>query len=66
MEKKIFRIAYTILMAAVFMTLLVFLVIHIRNGNGGSYAKLYTAGYILMLIWSGSRLYSIVKDIIKH
>lgn len=63
MVNRNFKIIYAVLMSLIIVALAVFMVIHILNGLSGQNQKLLLGGYILMLIWAGMRLYTLIKDI---
>lgn len=65
MWNRTFKIIYAVLMAMIVVALVVFMVMHIRNGLAGQNAKLLLGGYVLMLIWAGMRLYTLIKDIMR-
>ncbi len=65
MGNKAFKIFYAVFMALVLVALVVFMIMHIRQGLESSYSKLWLAGYVLMLIWAGARVVTLVKDITK-
>lgn len=59
---KIFRL---VVMAAAFVALTVFMVLHIRAGIGTQMSKLYLGLYILLMIWAAVRIFSLTKEILK-
>ncbi len=65
MGNRAFKIFYAVFMALITVALVVFMVMHIRQGLESSYSKLWLAGYILLLIWAGTRVMTLVKDIIN-
>lgn len=65
MGNRTFRIIYAVLMSLIILALAVFMVIHILNGLEGQNAKLLLGGYILMLLWAGMRLYTLIRDILR-
>lgn len=65
MNNRVFKIVYAVIVAIVLLALVAFMIVHVCNGLTGPNAKLLLGGYILMLIWAGMRLYSLIKDIIK-
>lgn len=65
MRNKIVNIVRAVLMALIIIALAVFMIIHIHNGIVGQNAKLLLGGYILMLLWAGMRLYTLIKEILR-
>jgi hypothetical protein len=65
MNNKVFKIVYAVIVAIVLLALVAFMTVHVCNGLTGPNAQLLLGGYVLMLIWAGMRLYSLIKDIIK-
>lgn len=63
MGNKFLKVAYAVFMAAVAVAVVVFMIIHLKAGDGGQYSKLITGGYILLLIWALYRCYNIIKSI---
>ncbi len=66
MGNKAFKIFYACFMALVLVALVVFMTLHISGGLGGSYSKLMLAGYVLLIIWAGIRLYALIKEILQN
>ncbi len=64
MGNKALKIFYTVFMTLILVTLIVFMVMHIREGLAGSYAKLMLGGYILLLLWAGFRVLTLVRDLL--
>ena len=52
------------MMSLAIIALVVFMIVHIRAGLDTANAKLLLAGYILMIIWAGVRLFSTVKSLL--
>lgn len=52
-------------MALMIVTLAVFMVIHIRAGLDGTNAKIFLAGYVLLIIWAAGRLFALIKNLRK-
>ncbi len=50
-------------MAMILVAVLVFMILHIRSGLQSGNAKLLLGGYILILIWGATRLYTLIKDL---
>ena len=65
MGNKALKIFYAAFMAIILVSLVVFLVIHVRAGLDGQYAKLQIAGYALLIVWAVYRLICLVKSIIQ-
>ncbi len=65
MEKNILKIFYAIFMALILVALVVFMIVHIRNGLDTQYSKLFLAGYVMLLLWAGMRLFGLVRDLMK-
>lgn len=63
MGNRIFKIMYTAFMAMILVAVLVFMILHIRSGLQSGNAKLLLGGYILILIWGATRLYTLIKDL---
>ncbi len=64
MGNKALKIFYTVFMTLILVTLIVFMVMHIREGLAGSYAKFMLASYILLLLWAGFRVFTLVRDLL--
>lgn len=52
-------------MALMIVTLTVFMVIHIRAGLDETNAKIFLAGYVLLIIWAAGRLFTLIKNLRK-
>ena len=63
MGNRIFKIMYAVFMALVLIAVLVFMVLHIKAGLQSGNAKLLLGGYILILIWGATRLYTLIKNL---
>ena len=63
MNNKTFKVLYAAFMAVVAVAVVVFMIIHIRSGNSGQYAKLITGGYVLLFIWAAYRCYTLIKSL---
>lgn len=59
------RIFYAAFMALILVALIVFMIIHLRAGLDGQYAKILLAGYVLLIVWAVYRLINLVKSIIQ-
>ncbi len=65
MGNKALKIFYAVFMTLILVALVVFMVIHIRSGLDSQYAKLLLTGYILLLLWAGARIFTLIRDILK-
>ena len=65
MRNKALKIFYAAFMAIILVSLVVFLVIHVRAGLDGQNAKILLAGYALLIVWAVYRLINLVKSIIQ-
>jgi hypothetical protein len=63
MGNKALKIFYAVLMALMLVALAVFMIVHIRAGLDGQYAKILLAGYILLIVWAAARLFTIVRNL---
>jgi hypothetical protein len=63
MGNKAFRIFYVAMMALAIIALVVFMIIHIRAGLEGEYAKILLAAYVLMILWAAMRLIRGIKNL---
>ena len=63
MDNRIFKVLYAVFMAVVAVTVVVFMIIHLKSGQAGQYSKLMTAGYVLIPIWALSRRYTLIKHL---
>jgi hypothetical protein len=63
MNNKIFKITYAAIIAIILIALVVFLIMQICSGVEGNIATLYTAMYVLLIIWAAIRLFSLIKEI---
>lgn len=63
MDNRIFKVLYAVFMAVVAVTVVVFMIIHLKSGQAGQYSKLMTACYVLILIWALSRCYTLIKNL---
>ena len=50
-------------MAVLLVAVVAFMILHIKAGLDSSNAKLLLGGYILILIWAGMRLYTLIKSL---
>ncbi len=65
MGNKALKIFYAVFMALIFISLVIFMIIHITEGMDGTYAKLQLALYVLLLIWAGIRVFTLVRDLTR-
>ncbi len=65
MGNKAIKIFYTAFMALLMVALVVFMIIHIKSGLDTQYSKLLLAGYILLLLWSGARVFTLVRELMN-
>ena len=65
MGNKALKIYYAAFMAIILVSLVVFMVIHVRAGLDGQNAKILLAGYALLIVWAVYRLINLVKSIIQ-
>lgn len=63
MDNRILKVLYALFMVAVAIAVMVFMVIHLKSGQTGQYAKLITAGYVLIFIWAVYRCYNLIKSL---
>ncbi len=66
MGNKVLKIFYAVFMTFILVTLVIFTIMHIREGLSGSYNKLMLAGYILLLLWAGFRVFTLVRELIER
>ena len=52
-------------MVLAFVTLTVFMVLHVRAGIETQMSKLYLGLYIILMVWAAARVFSIVKELRK-
>lgn len=64
MGNKALKIFYAVFMALMLVALTVFMIVHIRAGLDGQYAKILLAGYILLIVWAAARLFTIIRNLI--
>ncbi len=65
MPKNAFKIFYAVFMALILVALVVFMILHIRAGLDTQNSKLLLAGYVLLLLWAGARVFTLVRDILR-
>lgn len=63
MGNRFLKIFYAVFMAILLVAVLAFTILHVMSGLQSGDAKLFLAGYILILIWASVRLYSLIKDL---
>ena len=64
MGNKVLKIFHVVFMALMLVALAVFMIVHIRAGLEGQYAKILLAGYILLIVWAAARLFTIIRNLI--
>ena len=64
MGNKALKIFHAVFMALMLMALAVFMIVHIRAGLDGQYAKILLAGYILLIVWAAARLFTIIRNLL--
>ena len=64
MGNKALKIFYAVFMSLMLVALAVFMIVHIRAGLDGQYAKILLAGYILLIVWAAARLFTIIRNLI--
>ena len=64
MGNKVLKIFHAVFMALMLVALAVFMIVHIRAGLDGQYAKILLAGYILLIVWAAARLFTIIRNLI--
>ena len=63
MGNKALKIFYAVFMALMLVALTAFMIIHIRSGLDGTNAKIFLAGYILLIIWAAGRLFTLIRNL---
>lgn len=63
MGNKALKIFYAVFMSLMLVALAVFMIVHIRAGLDGQYAKILLAGYILLIVWALARLFTIIRNL---
>jgi hypothetical protein len=63
MGNKALKIFYAVFMSLMLVALAVFMIVHIRAGLDGQYAKILLAGYILLIVWASARLFTIIRNL---
>ena len=64
MGNKALRIFSAAMMVLAIIALVVFMIVHIKTGLAETNAKLMLAAYVLMILWAGFRLFSIIKSLL--
>ncbi|MBR4299916.1 MAG: hypothetical protein IKT59_09415 [Bacteroidales bacterium] len=64
MGNKALKIFYAVFMSLMLVALAVFMIVHIRAGLDGQYAKILLAGYILLIVWAAARLFTIIRNLL--
>mgnify|MGYP003297010192 FL=1 len=65
MESRIMKIFRLVIMAAAFIILAVFLVLHAGAGLETQMSKIYLGLYIILMGWAGVRVFSLAKELLK-
>ena len=65
MGNKIMKIFHLAVMVLAFVTLTVFMVLHIRTGIETQMSKMYLGLYIILMAWAAVRVFSIVRELRK-
>lgn len=65
MGNRFLKIFHLAVMALALVALVVFLVLHILAGLDTQMSKIYLALYVLLIIWAGTRVYTLAKDLIQ-
>ena len=63
MGNKALKIFYAVFMSLMLVALAVFMIVHIRAGLDGQYAKILLAGYLLLIVWASARLFTIIRNL---
>lgn len=63
MGNKALKIFYAVFMSLMLVALAVFMIVHIRAGLDGPYAKIRLAAYILLIVWAVARLFTIIRNL---
>ena len=65
MGNRFLNIFHLAVMALALVALVVFLVLHILAGLDTQMSKIYLVLYLLLIIWAGTRVYTLAKDLIQ-
>ncbi len=65
MGNKALKIFYAAVMGLMLVALVIFMIMHISEGLGGTYSKLMLAFYVLLIVWAALRVYTLVKEVIR-
>jgi hypothetical protein len=63
MGNKALKIFYAVFMSLMLVALAVFMIVHIRAGLDGQYAKILLAGYILLIVWAAACVFTIIRNL---
>ena len=63
MGNRALKIFHAVFMALMLVALAVFMIIHIRAGLDGQNAKIFLAGYILLILWAAARLFTLIRNL---
>ena len=65
MGNRFLKIFHLAVMSLALIALVVFLVLHVLAGLDTQMSKIYLALYVLLIIWAGTRVYTLTKDLIQ-
>lgn len=65
MESRLMKIFRLVILSLALVTLVVFMILHIRAGIGSQMSKLYLGLYILLIGWAGIRVFNTAKDLLQ-
>ena len=65
MDNRIMKIFRLVIMAAAFIVLAVFMVLHFRAGVETQMQKIYLGLYIILMGWAAVRVFSLAKDLFQ-
>ncbi len=65
MESRFMKIFRLVIMAAAFVVLAVFMILHVRAGIETQMSKLYLGLYLILMGWAAVRVFSIAKDLLQ-
>ena len=65
MESRLMKIFRLVILSLALVTLVVFMILHIRAGIGSQMSKLYLGLYILLIGWAGIRVFNPAKDLLQ-
>ncbi len=65
MGNRFVKIFHFAVMAIALVAIIVFMVLHVKQGLDTQMSKVYAVLYALLAIWAGIRVYSIGKDVFR-